>query len=341
MTAQIHALILAAGKGTRMKSELPKVVHPILGKPMVSYVIEAVRSAGAQQTILVTGYKSELVKSMLNDEKLSFVEQKEQLGTGHAVQCYAKDNPQKPEHLLVVCGDTPLLAEATLKQMIATHLHENPAITMMTLKMQSPGNYGRIIRSKNSITAIREAKDCSSEELAIKEVNLAVYLFRSDFLFANIFALNNNNRQKEFYLTDLIAMAAAQGEKVIACEEKDESSTLGINSRQHLALVGNILQQQILDRHMENGVTIIDPAQTLIGPDCKIEPDTTIWPGCVITGHSQIGKNSLIGPHCQIHNSSLGESCKARFSVLQNSQIKEGSELHPFSLIGNENKTSN
>jgi bifunctional UDP-N-acetylglucosamine pyrophosphorylase/glucosamine-1-phosphate N-acetyltransferase len=324
-----------------MKSELPKVVHPILGKPMVSYVIEAVRTAGAQQIILVTGYKSELVKSMLNDEKLSFVEQKEQLGTGHAVQCYAEGKPQRPEHLLVVCGDTPLLAKATLKQMIDTHLSELPAITMMTLKMQNPGNYGRIIRSNNSIAAIREAKDCTSEELEIKEVNLAVYLFRSDFLFANIFALDNNNRQKEFYLTDLVAMAAAQGEKVIACEEKDESSTLGINSRQHLAMVGNILQKQILDHHMENGVTIIAPTQTLIGPDCQIEPDTTIWPGCVITGHSQIGKNSFIGPHCQIHDSKLGKSCKVRFAVVENSRIEPGSELPPFTLIADEHKTSN
>lgn len=333
MTANIHSLILAAGKGTRMKSELPKVVHPILGKPMVSYVIDAVKSVGSNRTILVTGFKSDLVKEILAKENVFFVEQTEQLGTGHAVQCYAKTDPEIPEHLLVVCGDTPLISAQTLKNMIQLHLEKKPGITMMTLDMVEPGNYGRIIRKDGEVIAIREAKDCSPEELKIKEVNLAVYLFAADFLFKNIFKLDNNNRQNEYYLTDLVAMAQQQGIKILACKEKDESSTLGINSRQHLALVGSILQKKILEQHMDNGVTIVNPDQTFIGPDCQIGADSTIWPGCVIKGKTRIGTNTEIGPNCLIADSEIGDNCKLNFCVIQNSTISEESELKPFSTI--------
>lgn len=333
MTSQIHSLILAAGKGTRMKSELPKVIHPILGKPMVSFVIDAVKLVGSSNTIIVTGFKSELVRSMLACESVNFVEQPEQLGTGHAVQCYAKTNPVKPEHLLVVCGDTPLISTQTLQTMINTHLEQKPAITMMTLDMAEPGNYGRIIRQNGMVTAIREAKDCSEEELKIKEVNLAVYLFESNFLFENIFKLDSKNKQNEFYLTDLIEMASKQGLKILASKEKDESSTLGINSRQHLAFVGGILQKTILENHMDNGVSIVCPSQTLIGPDCLIGADTTIWPGSVIKGKSKIGTGVEIGPNCQISDSTIGNNCKIKFSVIENSTIEADQALPPFSTI--------
>ncbi|MBP5469304.1 MAG: NTP transferase domain-containing protein, partial [Candidatus Riflebacteria bacterium] len=229
--------ILAAGKGTRMKSELPKVVHPILGCPMVSYVIDAVKSVGCGKTILVTGYKSDVVKASLkdiNDGSIAYTEQTEQLGTGHAVQCYVKSATERPKDLLVVCGDTPLISVETLNKMVEIHNSQKPAITMMTLIMNEPGNYGRIVRSKDgNVIAIREAKDSSEEELKIKEINLGVYLFDSEFLFNNIFNLKPNNKQKEYYLTDMIEIAAQQGKKVVAVIEKDESSTLGINSRQH------------------------------------------------------------------------------------------------------------
>lgn len=304
----IHSLILAAGKGTRMKSELPKVIHPILGKPMVAYVIEAAEQTGCSTTTIVTGYKSELVVGALKGYKVDFVEQPEQLGTGHAVQCYAEKAEKRPEHLLVICGDTPLISVATLKDIVKTHLEQKPAITMMTLMMQQPGNYGRIIRNAGKISCIREAKDCSDKELEVKEVNLAVYMFEADFLFDNIFKLQNSNKQGEFYLTDLVEMAVEQGKKVVSCIEKDEASTLGINSRQHLAQVSTILQQQILEKLMDSGVTIADPAQTSIGPDVTIGPDSTILPGCYIMGKTAIGSNCQIGPHCCIENSHVPDN---------------------------------
>ncbi|MGM0598451.1 MAG: bifunctional UDP-N-acetylglucosamine diphosphorylase/glucosamine-1-phosphate N-acetyltransferase GlmU [Candidatus Rifleibacteriota bacterium] len=333
MTETFHSLILAAGKGTRMKSELPKVVHPILGKPMVRYVIDAVKEMGSAETIVVTGFKSELVQRNLTDAKVSFVEQTEQLGTGHAVQCYARQAEKKPDHLLVVCGDTPLISRSTLKEMLSMHLEQKPAITMMTLEMESPGNYGRIVRKANKVVAIREAKDCSAEELKIKEVNLAVYLFNSDFLFNNIFKLNSENKQNEFYLTDLIEMAANKNDGVLTCKEKDESSTLGINSRMHLAQVSTILQQQINNKLMDEGVTIVNPDQTTIGPDCRIGRDSIIWPGTIITGNSNISEGCEIGPNCEINSSSIGKNSKIKFSIIEHTSLKSDSKIKPFSVI--------
>ncbi|NCB37951.1 MAG: bifunctional N-acetylglucosamine-1-phosphate uridyltransferase/glucosamine-1-phosphate acetyltransferase [Erysipelotrichia bacterium] len=338
MTPEIHALILAAGKGTRMKSELPKVVHPILGRPMVSYVIDAVKAIGCEKTILVTGYKSELVKSSLNQTGLSYVEQKEQLGTGHAVQCYAKEAKHHPQHLLVVCGDTPLISTDTLKIMVEMHLREQPAITMMTLMMNEPGNYGRVLRKNGAVMAIREAKDCKAEELLVKEVNLAVYLFNAEFLFNNIFSLTSENKQKEYYLTDLVEIAVQKGLKVAACIEKDEASTLGINSRQHLAEVSAILQNQILTRLMDSGVTITSPENIFIGPDVIIEPDTTIHPGTMISGECRIGRDCVIGPNCHITDSSIGDNSRVEFCVISDASLPENSKIKPFTVINGGNK---
>ena len=333
MSQKLHALVLAAGKGTRMKSELPKVVHPILGRPMVAYVIDAVEKIGCHKTILVTGYKSEVVRQALNSSHLAYVEQTEQLGTGHAVQCYAKDCHEKPDDLLVVCGDTPLISVDTLQKMVDIHREKKPAITMMTLIMQNPGNYGRVLRQNGNVAAIREAKDCNPDELQVKEVNLAVYLFESGFLFDNIFSLTPNNRQKEYYLTDLIEMAVKKGLPVIACIEKDEASTLGINSRQHLAEVSGILQKQILQQLMDSGVTITSPENTFIGPEVKIEPDTTIHPGSMLTGRCQIGRNCVIGPGCRVSDAVIGSNNQIEFSVISNTRVADNSKVSPYSVI--------
>ena len=337
MATELYALILAAGKGTRMKSELPKVVHPILGRPMVSYVIDAVKAAGCEKTVLVTGYKSDVVKAALkdiDDGSISYTEQTEQLGTGHAVQCYVKKADKRPKNLLVVCGDTPLISTETLNKMVEIHEKEKPAITMMTLVMNEPGNYGRIIRSKDgNVVAIREAKDSSEEELKIKEINLGVYLFDSDFLFNNIFNLKPNNKQKEYYLTDMIEIAAQQGKKVIAVIEKDESSTLGINSRQHLAQVSSILQKQILNKLMDSGVTITCPEQTFIGSKVTIAPDSVIEPGCMIYGNTSIGNNCVIGPNVKLNNATIASNSKLEFCIVENTKVDGNIKIAPFTVV--------
>ncbi|PKL50173.1 MAG: bifunctional UDP-N-acetylglucosamine diphosphorylase/glucosamine-1-phosphate N-acetyltransferase GlmU [Candidatus Riflebacteria bacterium HGW-Riflebacteria-2] len=333
MTAKLQALILAAGKGTRMKSELPKVVHPILGKPMVAYVIEAVKAVGCDKVTLIIGYKSELVRNMLTGADVSFVEQPQQMGTGHAVQCFAKEIATMPEHLLVVCGDTPLISTSTLRQMIEMHNSQKPAITMMTLNMENPGNYGRILRKDGKVFAIREARDCSAEELKVKEVNLAVYLFEGQFLKDNIFKLTASNQQKEYYLTDLVELAVQKGLPVVSCIEKDESSTLGINSRQHLADVSAILQQQILDQLMSDGVTITSPQNTFIGPDVNIAPDTVIHPGTMISGRCSIGRDCVVGPNTHISDSTIGNGCNLEACIIKGASITDNSNIEPFSLV--------
>jgi bifunctional UDP-N-acetylglucosamine pyrophosphorylase/glucosamine-1-phosphate N-acetyltransferase len=332
MSEDISALILAAGKGVRMKSALPKVLHPILGRPMVRYVVDAVRAAGARAVSVVVGFGKDKLIPALGGLDLSFVSQDEQLGTGHAVQCYARPSTTPPDHLLVVCGDTPLISQSTLQTMVCTHLEQKHAITMLTLTLTDPAGYGRIIRDEaGRVTCIREAKDCSASEKTIREINLAVYLFQGKPLFERLFKLTNTNTQKEYYLTDLIEMFARDGLSVHAIAEKDESSTLGINSRADLALVSTIMKNRLLAHHMAAGVTIVDPNQTLIEPDITIGPDTTIWPGTVITGKTVIGGNCEIGPQTTIHSSTLGDFVQAPSSYLENVSVPDGSTLEPFS----------
>ena len=245
MKNNVEAVVLAAGKGVRMKSELPKVMHKVMGRPMVHHVVDALRAVGVKRVGVIVGYGKHHVIDSFNDPDIFFVEQDQQLGTGHAVQCYARQAGQPPESLLVVCGDTPLISRISLAEMIEIHRANKLAITMLTLDMAEPADYGRIIRGQDgNVVSIREAKDCSPEQLGIKEVNLAVYLFDGKLLFDKVSSISNNNRQKEYYLTDLVEMAAASGGKVVAIKEVDEVSTLGINSPEDLERVNEIMQNR-------------------------------------------------------------------------------------------------
>jgi len=331
----LSALILAAGKGVRMKSDLPKVLHPVLGRPMVGHVIDAVRAVGADDVALVVGFGREKLMAAFAGEKVKFTVQAEQLGTGHAVQCYAREVSAPPSHLLVVCGDTPLLSRQSLKTLVERHFAEKPACTMLTLTMSDPALYGRILRdAKGRVTAIREAKDCTDEQKKVKEINLAVYLFEGKALMERIFKLTNTNRQKEFYLTDLIEMFANDGLPVIAVEEKDELSTLGINSRVDLARVSQIMRDQIVKKHLENGVTIVDPGQVVIEPTVEIAAETTLWPGVTLTGKTVIGPNCTIGPNTLIADSTIGKNVEARFCVIEKgATVVDNTRLVPFTTV--------
>ena len=360
MNRKLSALILAAGKGVRMKSDLPKVLHPVLGRPMVGHVIDAVRAVGADDVTLVVGFGRETLMQAFAGENVKFTVQAEQLGTGHAVQCFCRDltaasgRPEaaagaaprehhgQPEHLLVVCGDTPLLSRQTLATMVERHFAEKPACTMLTLTMAEPGLYGRILRDATGrVTAIREAKDCTEEQKKIREINLAVYLFDGKALMENIFKLSNDNRQKEYYLTDLVEMFAAGGLPVIAVEEKDELSTLGINSRVDLARVSQIMRDQVVRRHLENGVTIVDPGQVVIEPTVEIAAETTLWPGVTLTGKTVIGSRCTIGPNTLIADSRIGNGVEARCCVIEHgASIADGTRLVPFTTVQGTEQTT-
>ena len=316
-----------------MKSPLPKVLHPVLGKPMVQYVIDTTRRAGASEISVIIGFGKDILRQNLSGQQLQFVEQNQQLGTGHAVQCFAKDIPRPPEHLLVVCGDTPLLSEVTLKAMIDLHFLERPAATMITLDMANPGGYGRILRNaQGKVQSIREAKDCSEEEKNIREVNLAIYLFQGKALYDRLFKLSNTNRQQEYYLTDIIEMLTRDSLTVLAVKEHDEESTLGINSRLDLANVAGILRRRLLEQHMANGVAILDPTQTWVEPDVQIGAETVIWPGTVLTGKTRIGAGCEIGPHVKLHDVETGDHVRASFCSLETQIIPSETTVAPFSV---------
>ncbi len=328
------SLILAAGKGVRMKSNLPKVLHPVLGKPMVQYVIETVQRAGTAKTHVIIGFGKDQMRQTLSRHGVGFVEQNEQLGTGHAVQCFAREHPTPPEHLLVVCGDTPLLSEATLKTMIEQHFTVQPAATMITLDMQEPGGYGRIIRNRQGdVVEIREAKDCSEDEKRINEVNLAIYIFRGKDLYDRLFKLKNDNRQKEYYLTDVIGMLTQDGLKVIAVKERDEASTLGINSRIDLNRVADILRRRVIEKHLTEGVSILDPATTWIESDVVIGPETVIHPHTTLTGRTIIGSRCRIGPQIRISDAVVEDGVQAEFSVIEHTTVTANTRVRPFSHL--------
>lgn len=334
MTRNFSALILAAGKGVRMKSSLPKVLHPILGKPMVQYVVNKAKAVGAQKVSLIVGYGKDLLIEALKGQQLGFVEQAEQLGTGHAVQCFAKETQECPENLLVVCGDTPLLSRQTLETLVQTHFSHKNDLTLMTLDMENSGNYGRILRdTRGEVIAIRESKDCTEREKLVKEVNLGVYIFSGNKLFETLPLLTNSNKQKEFYLTDLIEIFSQKAWKVAAVKESDEQSTLGINSRSDLARVSEILQRQILLQHMDQGVTIVQPSQTSIEEGVEIGEETVINPGTVITNGSKIGANCRIGPHVLLNNATIGDDVSLMFCVVEKAEIPTGKVMEPFSHI--------
>lgn len=331
MSFPVTALILAAGKGVRMKSDLPKVMHPVLGRPMVQYVVEAVRRVGADPVHVVVGFGRDHLIRALTPLGVGFVDQTEQLGTGHAVQCFARAHPTPPERLLIVCGDTPLLSAETLQAMVDLHRRERPALTMMTLTMTNPGSYGRIIRNeRGEVVAIREAKDCTEAERQVREVNLAIYLFEGAPLYERLFRLSNQNKQGEYYLTDLVELLARDGHRILTVAERDEASTLGINSRADLALVARLLADRLLAQHMANGVSVLDPRQTWIEPDVTIGPDTVIWPGSVLTGRTAIGRRCTIGPHAVLHDATLGDGVTAACCRLVGVSVPDGTTVPPF-----------
>ncbi len=331
------AVILAAGKGVRMRSSLPKVMHPVLGRPMVQYVIDTVRSIGADKVDLIVGYGRERLTEILAGQDLGFVVQDQQLGTGHAIQCWAKAAATPPDTVLVVCGDTPLLSAATLKEMLAVHRAQQPAATMMTLMMQDPGSYGRVLRDgADRVTAIREAKDCAPEQLQVREVNLAVYLFSGAALFEHLPRLTNNNRQNEYYLTDIIELMVGAGQTVLAVKEHDERSTLGINSRADLARVAALVGEATRLRHLDAGVGMDDPSQVYIEPTVEIGADTHLLPGVVLAGTTRIGSHCVIGPHVEIRNAVVEDGVIARHACIENTTVRTGSRIGPFVHMSDE-----
>lgn len=334
----MNAVILAAGLGTRMKSKRPKVVHEILGKPMVEYVIEAVKNAGVERIILVVGHKAEEVKSAIRSD-VDFVLQQPQLGTGHAVMVAKESLPDEGE-VLVLTGDTPLITSQTLDNMMKYHREKGYAATVITALVDDPTGYGRIIKDDGGdILKIVEHKDASADELGICEINAGMYCFDVRKLKEVLGSISNDNAQKEYYLTDAIALMREKGYRVGAFLA-DSHEVMGINDRVQLCEASAIMKDRVLRKHMLNGVTIVDPNNTYIGPDVKIGQDTVIYPDCVIEGEVEIGDDCYIAGS-RLIDCKIGHRCNVLNSVIVSSQVKDNVNIGPFAYIRPESVIGN
>ncbi|WP_062350084.1 bifunctional UDP-N-acetylglucosamine diphosphorylase/glucosamine-1-phosphate N-acetyltransferase GlmU [Bacillus kwashiorkori] len=326
-------IILAAGQGTRMKSKLYKVLHPVCGKPMVEHVVDQMAHIGTTKIITVVGHGAEKVKEHLQG-KSDFVLQKEQLGTAHAV-LQTKDLLENEEgHTLVVCGDTPLVKSETIQALMKHHEKEKAVMTVLTAKTTQPTGYGRVIRNeKGYIEKIVEEKDASAEEKLVQEINAGTYCFDNKALFMALQKVSNNNAQGEYYLPDVLAILKNEGLNVTAFMTDDFSETLGVNDRVALAKAEEIMRSRINEYHMRNGVTIMDPKNTYIDMNVTIGQDTVIYPGTVIKGDTVIGVDCEIGPNSDISNCHIGNKTIIRQSVACDSQIGSSVQIGPFSHI--------
>ena len=336
----IKSIILAAGKGTRMKSETPKVLHTIFDKALLGYVIEAVNKTGlVDENFVIVGHQAERVEDYVknNYDNSKTILQTPQLGTGHAVSMVLPHLKDFNGDIIILCGDTPLITEDTLKEFIETHHSKNSDLTVMSAIYDDPTNYGRIIRNQdNTLHSIVEEKDATIEQKAIKEVNAGIYCLNWGKIKDAFGDLKTNNAQGEYYLTDIIKWANEKSLKVDAYILKNNDEIFGINSKLHLAETFKKLNQKIIQKHLENGVNIIDPNSTWISPETKIQPDTTIYPSSYITGKNNIGRNCKIGPFAHLRGDVvLEDNVKiGNFVEVKKTTIKSNTNACHLSYLG-------
>ena len=338
-------VVLAAGKGTRMRSALPKVLHPLVGVPLLEHVLNAVDAipsalanisptieVSTHRPIVVLGHESEQIEATFGTH-CSYAIQEEQLGTGHAVlsaQSAVDALEPQPQTVLICYGDTPLITGEMLARVVAEHVRQRATLTFLTARANLPSDYGRIVRDgQGRVLEIVEVKRATEAQLLIDEVNSGVYCFDRAWLWPTLEALPRN-AMGEYYLTDLIGIASSE-ERTIATVSGSLEETLGINNRVQLAGAEQLLRRRILEEHMYAGVTIIDPATTYIDAGVSIGSDTIILPGTMITGKTRIGKECRIGPGTTIYQSTIGNSCVIRSSALEETTFDDGVSIGPFS----------
>lgn len=327
------ALILAAGEGTRMKSDKPKVAHEILGIPMVNWVVEAARAAGCERVVAITGHGAAVVEQLLGDVETA--RQDCQLGTGHAVMCARDALAGFSGSLVVLSGDTPLITAETIAGLVAMRESSGSALTLLTTNLPEPAGYGRIVRDlrDGSVARIVEEKDCDAEERAITEINTGTYCFDAAVLFAHLDRLTTENAQGEYYLTDMVAVFNAEGLTVSALSTEDPLETLGVNSRVQLAEAAKVMQRRINRGHLLAGVTMTDPDLVWIGPHVRIGRDVEILPMSFLMGDTTVGDRALIGPSTRLTDSAVAEDAVVDASVLVRAEVGRGATVGPVSYL--------
>jgi bifunctional UDP-N-acetylglucosamine pyrophosphorylase/glucosamine-1-phosphate N-acetyltransferase len=338
MTATaIHIVVLAAGKGTRMKSELPKVLHQVGGAPMLDYVLRAGFSLAPESSTVVIGHMADKLATSLASPwpTVKTVIQEPQLGTAHAVMQTEPVLDGKTGTVVLLYGDVPLLRAETLRKLLGHHESHGAALTVLTALVKEPKGYGRIVRDKSGqVERIVEEKDASEQQRAIAEINSGIYAFALDNLFNDLKLVKTTNAQGEYYLTDLVEIYRRQGRRVEALAIDDPNELLGVNSREELARMNAILRDQRNRQIMASGVTLVDPATTWIGPDVEIGHDTVIQPNVYLEGRTRIGRNCEIQAGVRIIDSTLADQVLVQnYTIIRNSTVASGAILGPFTHI--------
>lgn len=326
-------IIMAAGKGKRMKSNLPKVLHNLAGKPILNYVLDTVDQLEAKRKLLIVGYKSDKIRELVGD-KIEYVEQKEQLGTAHAVLQTKKLLSDFKGDVLILSGDVPFLTVKTLKKLLKHHQTNNFCCTLASTILKNPKGYGRIIRDKKGeIKGIIEEVDLSADRKTITEINSGIYCFNKDKLFRALEKITPDNKQGEYYLTDTVEILLKEGLTVGNIIVKNYSEILGINSRLDLADASRKVYQKTLQDLMLQGVTIIDPSSTFIEQGVKIGQDTIIYPFTIIEKDTKIEESCLVGPYSHLIDANIGKGVRVWASIIESSTVKEGANIGPYAHL--------
>jgi bifunctional UDP-N-acetylglucosamine pyrophosphorylase/glucosamine-1-phosphate N-acetyltransferase len=330
---KITAVLLAAGQGTRMKSDLPKVLHPLCGKPMLWHVLEALKSSTTEKPVVIVGYGADEVKKYVGDSA-ECVLQEPQLGTAHAAMQAESALRDKTDYVIITYADMPLLRGETFKQLLETQLLNSGPLSLLTVIAEDPRGFGRIVRKADgTVEAIVEEYVATPEQSEIKELNVGAYCFKADWLWDALHRIEKNPKKGEYYLTDIVEIAVRENLPVKAVVHNDFIETIGINTRVHLSEAEAALRTRINHEHMFNGVSMMDPASTYIEVGIKIGKDTTILPNTYIHGSTVVGEGNVIGPNTIIRNSTVGNNCRILASVLEGAVLEDHVDMGPFARL--------
>jgi bifunctional UDP-N-acetylglucosamine pyrophosphorylase / glucosamine-1-phosphate N-acetyltransferase len=339
----VTAIVLAAGEGTRMRSERPKPLHVLCGRPMLLYVLNALADIDCERTVVVVGHGAERVTKRMqeeaaNDLRLEFVEQVVQRGTGDAVgvglTAYADQDPDDDEMVLVLPGDTPLLRSGTLSNLVEAQRIGNAAATVLTARLADPTGYGRIVRGKDGrVRGIVEQRDATDDEVSIEEINTGIYCFRRNLLGPALRRVSPDNAQGEYYLTDVIKVLATAGHKVAAMVLDDPSEASGVNDRIQLAEAEAELRRRTNARWLAAGVTMFDPAQTFIDTTVELGRDVTLLPGTILQGRTVVGSGCELGPGTRLVDTKVGQGSTVENTVARGAEIGEACRVGPFAVL--------
>ena len=332
---EVGIIILAAGQGKRMKSGLPKVVHPLCGKPLFLHVLTTAKRLNPAKIAIVIGHGAEAVRQAYPNGDVTWVVQEQQLGTGHAVLSAKNSFKEFAGDILILSGDVPLISETTLNAIIGLHRKQKASLTFLTASLEGPSGYGRVLRhADGAIAGVVEERDATDTQRRIEEVNVGIYVAPAPFLFSALEKVDNHNEQGEYYLPDTVAIALKQGKQIATLKVDDSREMMGINTREELAQMEKTLQERINRKWMDNGVTLKDPSTTYIDDDVVIGEDTVIGPNTHLRGNTVIGKRCQIDGSAYLTDTQIGDEVHVKFSVVMtSSRVAVGAIIGPFAHL--------